>query len=236
LTHGKEPTLEYPLLISAALGDAVNDVVFQLEKLVTADQLLKLAPQNDELDASLAVEFGLAHGPVHERRCTPFTSGTHHVTEGERAYLILRNDGPSRLYASVFTVSAMGTIAWESHGFPSGAEIPPGHEYAPGQPAHDPVHGEQPIPRSEIRGQRHIWPGAVPRREPLDEAYVVVLTSKKADLGFWENLYRPRDRKSARERPDDDEEEMEYLDRFRFCVKRIDFKLVPKQTDSTKPS
>ncbi|RYP18996.1 hypothetical protein DL765_003579 [Monosporascus sp. GIB2] len=226
LLHRKEePTLEYPMLTASDYGDAANDLVFQLEKLVQADQLLTLAPSGSEhaLDvSSVSIEIGLVRGGLAQ----PFKGGEHRVTEGERAYLIIRNDEEFEVYASVFLVTSMGTIEWRSRAYPSGASLPAGHEYVPGQISS----GHPKVKRAKVRGQKHVWPVSVPRRGPLDEAYVVVLTNVKADLGFWENLYRPHDRSRAKEPGDDDEDyEADYLDDLRFSVRRVNFKLVPKE-------
>lgn len=224
LIHRKEPNFEYPMATVSATGEAISDLIFQLEKLVTADQLLTLAPKHpqDLLDDS-AVSVGI--GRVRNRRAEACHAGELLVVEGQRAYFIVKNNGKSTLYASVFLVESMGTIHWLSYAHPWGVELRTGQEYVPGQPSH----GWQNISEQKVNGQQHIWPESVPRRGTLDDAYVVVLTNRKADLSFWENQRRTQDEGKPKTLPEYDEGNgVEYLDDVQFCIKRIGFKLVPK--------
>ncbi|KAL1879183.1 hypothetical protein Daus18300_001762 [Diaporthe australafricana] len=227
LDHGKDdPLLGYPMTTKSVGADPVNDLIFQLEKLVKADQLLNLTEvcADDALDdCQVLTEVGL----VKHDRAKKWQDGDNQlrVVEGQCPYLIIKNEGNSTLYATVFHVSSMGTIEWLSHGSPSGAELHKGCEYAPGQKSH----GHRDLRRNMVQWQ-HVWPASVPRRGPLDENFVVVLTSGKADLGFWESMRRPSvsELGAAKElRAGYEDKGFENSD-IKFCVRRIPFKLVPR--------
>jgi hypothetical protein len=225
LDHGKDdPVLEYSVTTDSAGEDAVSDLIFQIEKLIKADQLLKLAPvdRRDTLDDD-SVLIEVEHVRRGLARRWQGGDGQLRVKEGQSVHLIITNEGNTTLYASVFLVTSMGTIEWLSHGNPSGAELREGSEYAPGQT----THGQRHLSRN-TNGLELEWPASVSRRGPLDEAFVVVLTNGKADLGFWETAQRTSERDAVKEVEGDYQDKRVPPPQTKFCVKRIDFKLVPK--------
>ncbi|KUI72445.1 Metacaspase-1 [Cytospora mali] len=222
LHQHNDPIFAYPAHTEAEYGDAVDNVVYQLQKLARAHQVLNMVPgEMYDLDVS---QVSIEVGRVERKRRRPFSDGEMSFNEGDLAYLEIRNGSNTSIFAHVFLVTSMGTINWLSNGSPSGEELHRnGRPYIPGQPAFG--------ARRILSGWRFNWPTSIPRRGPLKEAFVVILTSEKADLGFLETEYRKGARAKVGAREWDENEQIAEVcvdDDFFFSVRRIDFDLVPR--------
>jgi hypothetical protein len=219
LHQNATPTFEYPILSVTAHEDVIDDVIYQLEKLARASQVLNLAPDasNALKVDSLTIEIGRVNRKVAE----PFPDGADHsFIEGQYAYIKLCNGGPTKLYAAVFLVTSTGTIEWLSHGSPSGAELRPGgvQPYIPGQSSHGYT--------KRINGLKFAWPASIPRDRALKEAFVVILTRSKVDLGFLATRYRKEaPRRELDDSSGDEDEDIE--DDMSFSVHHVYITLFP---------
>jgi hypothetical protein len=219
LHQNATPTFEYPILSVTEQEDVVDDVIYQLEKLARASQVLNLAPDasNALKVDSLSIEVGRVNRGIAE----PFLEGADRsFIEGQSAYIKICNGGPAKLYAAVFLVTSIGTIEWLSHGSPSGAELRPGgvQPYIPRQSSHG--------YNKRIKGLPFAWPASIPRGGPLKEAFVVILTRSEVDLGFLATQYRKEaPRRELNDSSGDEDEDTE--DDLSFSAHHVYFTLVP---------
>ncbi|KUI63010.1 Metacaspase-1 [Cytospora mali] len=187
LCRHDDPLFEYPLptIPGADHDEAADNAVYQVQKLARADQVLTMVPEEDDIldDSQVSIEIGR----VKERRCVQFPDGEKKsFKEDGSAYLKISNNGDYTVFAHAFLLTSIGTIKWLSEGSPSGHELhPKGTPYFPYQTA-DTYHGRIIITEPINFG----WPAWIPRRGPLREAFAVILTSGKADLGFLRTEFR----------------------------------------------
>lgn len=218
------PVFEYQISSPSQYGEAARNAVSQLEKLARADQLLKLEPTTDfslqtqlpSIDSSVVVELGRIHG----RSRIPFKEEKPRITEQSPIYVKIENNNKSdtKLYASIFLVSGMGTIGWMSSGSPSGIELPTNAQpYIMGRVEHS----------GTIPGVKLPWAKNLSKDGPLQEAFIVILTDRKVDLAFLGTMYR--EEVVRREPPtEDDLEDDGGDDGIFFAVRRLPFEFYPK--------
>ncbi|MFE8599872.1 caspase family protein [Archangium violaceum] len=167
----------YPL---QAEPGAVGQVVHGLETLARAQALRELesGPGADTLEDRMCVEWGVVEGSKSRR-----LSGERRLLEpGERVYVRLVNDGPERLFASVFDIGVGGRITLLNRSQPSGMLIEPGGDGWVG------MRCGQDLVGIELR-----WPDAVPADAPGLESLVVIISDRPQDLRLLETGgLRPR--------------------------------------------
>ncbi|KAG5746258.1 hypothetical protein H9Q70_011059 [Fusarium xylarioides] len=215
----KTSVFKYPMANESEYAEAVNNAIYQLDRVARADQLLSLGPRkNHELDVScVSIEVGT----VCDGDTEAFIGrGKYSIEEGTPIYMKILNNGEQKLFASVFLVTAMGSIECLSMGSPSGAELFPGGKepYYPYQDAYD---------ADEVKGFSFDWPRPIPRVGSLDEAFTVIITNKKVDLGFLSTAYTKE--VIARELNKSNLGNVSRSSKaLRFGIKRIDYEFVPK--------
>ncbi|GLA09384.1 hypothetical protein AnigIFM60653_011464 [Aspergillus niger] len=150
-----------------------NDIVADAEELARGQHLLGLNCESPEewLRHGIQIEFGLV---MEGKKGTIIPQdGTGYLTDGDRVYINLRNEGDSAVYISLFDVSVAGNISYLSPSSPMGIDLESGRSYTLGALDLD----------VGLPGLPVTWPEQVPRRCEVDERLVAVMTSSPVDIG-----------------------------------------------------
>jgi hypothetical protein len=165
-------------IASREIGDlmtspqAFTSIVKVAEQVARAQHLLGLRCENPKelLNHRVDITFGLvACGkrgrtiPQHEK---------NYVTEQDRVFISLQNNGASTVYISVFDLNVAGEISLVSTSSPKGIELRENREY---------VLGDDQFGLGLI-GLPISWPDNVPKRPSVDEHLILILTSHPVDL------------------------------------------------------
>jgi len=142
-----------------------------VEQLARAQHLLALENETPDqiLQHRVRVEFGLVGDNSNFGRIIG-QDGSDSLTEGDRVFISLVNDGPETVHVSVFDINAVGKISRVSR--PAGIDLPRGRHEVLGRS----VHG------FKLPGLKVSWPQGIPHTKPLEETLVIFLTSSPVDL------------------------------------------------------
>ncbi|KUJ17459.1 uncharacterized protein LY89DRAFT_53904 [Mollisia scopiformis] len=210
------PILKYEILTNSNPGDAVEDAIYQVEKLAKSDHMLQMnAKPKYTLDCS---SVSITMGCVQDSSPVPLPEGDRSVIEEQYVYVKIQNDGTRQVFASIFLVTGIGTISWLSRGDPSGVDILPKTTYTYGENKSN----------EELEGTRLVWPKSIPRSGDLDESIVVVLSSRHVDLGFLGTAYRHTTDIAGREEAEDVFDQHADQDYLKYSVYHLEFKFKPR--------
>ncbi|KAJ0355738.1 hypothetical protein COL154_011280 [Colletotrichum chrysophilum] len=150
----------------------VSEIIDRLESMARSRHLLSLARQVEPI--ALSQQVGVQVGRV---RCgQPDTSGQEGglvVTEGDRIFIKLCNNGRSPVLVTIFEICA-GSVMMLTSATPSGRELRPNEEY---------IFGELDMIFGTLEGSEVDWPERVPKKCPrLFENIVVVVTPNRLDM------------------------------------------------------
>ncbi|KAK2051830.1 hypothetical protein LY76DRAFT_688178 [Colletotrichum caudatum] len=164
---------------TCARAIASKDLVKQAEQLARAQHLLSLtcADSSDEkLEHSLSVTFGTVKDGQPDRNI--MQDGTGFVTEGERVYISLMNNGSKEVYVSVFNINAAGKISLVSG---RGIETSPQQTYVLGTDEFG----------FGLEGLLISWPIGIPKAQAITESLVLILTDSPVNLRHLDNNTNP---------------------------------------------
>lgn len=143
------------------------------KKAARAYHLLSMRTEepSELLTHNLEVEVGLVQDGQPITTITP-ELGHNHVTEGDRAYIQLRNNGHDTVYIFVFDINVTGTISLVSASSPRGIRLDTGQSHTIGSNKF-----------GKLRGLPFSWPKEVSKERPVDERLLFILTNSPVDLG-----------------------------------------------------
>lgn len=148
----------------------VEDAVAKAEQLARAQHLLTIPGGVGEESLQHSVDLECKIGSP-EPKFFNF-DGTDTAQEGQRALVTLNNTGEKEVYVSVFDVNVWGKIYYVSRGWARGIHLPPGHQWTLGQRDFTPTR----------KGQKLSWPSEFPKRGPIPETLVFIVTEEEVDL------------------------------------------------------
>jgi hypothetical protein len=160
-------------------------IVREAEHLARAQHLLSIQNSHETaLQHRVAVDVGwVNHGRPGEDRLEHNGDGC--LTEDDRIFIRLTNNGDSTVYVSAFDVNVAGTISLISVSSPEGIWLEAGRSYTLGKNQFDESH----------RGLKISWPKDVPKSPRVNEWLVFVFSSSPADLRHLVNPATPRNLK-----------------------------------------
>jgi hypothetical protein len=152
---------------------AYRDIVTDAEKVARAQHLLSLRAEDpaELLTHQVELEVGLVQDGQRTRILKP-ERGYDHVTEGDRAYIMLSNKGRDSVYVSVFDINVTGAISLISASSPRGIRLDPGQSHTIGSNRF-----------GTLRGLPFSWPKRISKDRPVDERLLFILTNAPVDLG-----------------------------------------------------
>ncbi|KAH9227459.1 hypothetical protein K456DRAFT_58010 [Colletotrichum gloeosporioides 23] len=153
-------------------AQCVSEIVDRLESMARSRHLLSLARQVEP--TSLSHQVGVQVGRV--RYGQPDISGQKGglaITEGDRIFIKLRNNGDSTVLVTIFEICA-GSVMMLTSATPSGRELRPNEEY---------TFGELHMIFGTLQGSEVDWPKSVPKNGlRLFENIIVVVTPCRLDM------------------------------------------------------
>ncbi|KAL4881852.1 caspase domain-containing protein [Aspergillus karnatakaensis] len=157
-----------------AHGDALSEIVKVAERLARAQRVIQLQRPfpKETLYHGVTIELGTAKNGNPDRVFAA-TATDITFTEGEPIYIKLENNGPDRVYISIFAIDGIGRVWSMTESNPSGYEL---------HPQETEIIGADPF--DYITGMQMQWPEGVEMTDrPLVEHYLVVLASAPVELG-----------------------------------------------------
>ncbi|KAI9927509.1 hypothetical protein ASPWEDRAFT_44856 [Aspergillus wentii DTO 134E9] len=155
----------------AEVSQAFDDLLLTAERYVRAQRVLDLrcARIEDRLDHLLNVEIGIVEDGEVSRKFED--GGPNHIDQKDKIYIQLLNNGNTTIYISIFDVNVAGRISLITEPYPLGMELPPSRSVTLGSDEF-----------GDLVGLQVSWPDEVPKKVPIEENYVFVITSSPVDL------------------------------------------------------
>jgi Caspase domain len=157
-------------------------LVEAVEQLARAQHLfgLRNSRPDDTLQHLVRTDFvALEDSNSHRPNRLIRQDGTDCLTENSRICFAMVNNGSTAVYATIFNINAVGKIGRLSRS--GSVELKPGK-------------GEVVGKRGDLVGLSVRWPQGVSRSSPLQESYLIILTSTPVDL---DHLAKPASQPSS---------------------------------------
>ncbi|KAF9766074.1 hypothetical protein IL306_001551 [Fusarium sp. DS 682] len=161
--------------VEEAPSHTFTEMVKVAERLARAQRVINLQrlSKQDKLTHDVAIEIGIAKNGKPDQVFTTGPSGTSSInlTEGDCLYIQMENTGPKTVHVSVFAINATGQVSHMTPNDRTGYEL---------QPDDLEIIGDMGF--GYIAGTELSWPDGV-ERAPVDEQFLVLITSSPVDLG-----------------------------------------------------
>jgi Caspase domain len=153
-----------------AVVKSVGLLIENLEAMARAQSLRELESGTDA--HALTEPFSIEWGRVVAKQPQPLPESGACLAPGERFYVCIRNEGHTKLYATVFDVGVSSRIALFNSAEPSGMLIEPGMERWLGK-----------RPGAVLEGFELAWPDSVPTTGVRGlESLVIIVSTAPQDL------------------------------------------------------
>lgn len=166
---------------------ACDELVRAAERLARAQHLLALAPEAEDM---LGHTVTLTIAKVNNNKPGDLVNADKggFVTDTDRIFILLRNEGETSLFASIFAVNVCGTISCVHSKNASSIELKAKQTTTVGagkwgMSFKDHKPGSEWPANSRARGIALSWPEGIDRYQPVKDDLIVILSTKHVDLG-----------------------------------------------------